>query len=352
MDFDQPVHNIRAIAIMLIVGVHCAVFLMHPRFFHLSADEKNFYTHIFSILLSGGTHLFIIISGYLSHKIHARTPYIVFITKKIKHIVLPYLFFSLLFLAISYIKFAITGVPWDAVPKFDSCYAVVDALLCGNFQPHYWYIPFICVVFLFAPLILRLRKSVLYNITLISIVFPVIFPLLGEDNISFFALFFSRFIYYFPGFLLGMLLSSCKEEALQFAEKHLVVLVCIFVIPLLLFVYTLTTKSYVPAQYSTVTYIRCICLFMILFYAFNKFSFSCKLFDLIAENSFTIYFIHFIVIHTVFWRMFNVIARVYTGFANILCVLLISTLSVFVLSLLCSMVMRALLKPRARYFIG
>ena len=140
-NFDQPVHNLRAIAIILVVYAHCAAFLPDSRILYITPDEKNLYRNIFR-LFSGGTYIFAFISGYLSYALFRNTPYIEFIVKKIKHILFPYLFFSLSLLTVSYATLRFFGVHWHAVRQFDSWNAVAKALLTGGVQGHYWYMPF------------------------------------------------------------------------------------------------------------------------------------------------------------------------------------------------------------------
>lgn len=350
-NFDQPVHNLRAIAIILVVYAHCAAFLPDSRILYITPDEKNLYGNIFR-LFSGGTYIFAFISGYLSYALFRNTPYIEFIVKKIKHILFPYLFFSLSLLTVSYAKLRFFGVHWHAVRQFDSWNAVAKALLTGGVQGHYWYMPFIFCCFLLTPLILRLKKNVLYSVVLVLIFVPLlIYPKFVKSDLV--ITFCTCFANYFPSFMFGIVISAYRNESIDLFHKHIFILLCISAASSFISIYLTVTNLYGSWTYLLIgAYVSKMPLCVALLALFNRFNFKCRLIDLIAQNSFTIYFIHCVVAHVFFHKIFNIITSMGASSCNIVFAFMLSSLIVVLLSLVGSMAMRAVLKSKARCVIG
>lgn len=140
----------RAIAIVLIVTGHC---------YGISGWEISSFTDkVLANIITGGTTLFVFISGFLFHHVFYPTfNYLIFIKKKVKNVLLPYLFLSIFAIAHALI---IHG-PFPEV-YFGPQQTVMDQavkpvllyLLTGGVFA-YWYIPFIMCIFLLSPFFVR-----------------------------------------------------------------------------------------------------------------------------------------------------------------------------------------------------
>lgn len=189
VEFDY----LRGLAIAMIVLGH-SIFLAQPQF---PALLEN--------LLRGGTGLFVFISGFFFHRVFARRfNYGDFVAKKAKTLLLPFMFVSLLALLIRMIGWWQDGLAWS-----QNLLNVWYTLRNGYVLYPHWYIPFILLTFLCAPLHLRfLQLHWRWQLAL----------LLGFATIALFmhrpqsnSNFVQSLVYYTPFYLLGMIFSQYAQ---------------------------------------------------------------------------------------------------------------------------------------------
>jgi len=140
----------RAIAIILIVAGHC---------YGISGWHVNsFAERVLGNIISGGSSLFVFISGFLFHHVFYPTfNYRIFIKKKIQNIFYPYLFLSIFGIAQALIihgPFAETYFGPQQTVMDQVVRPILLYLLTGGVIV-YWYIPFIMSIFLLSPLFIR-----------------------------------------------------------------------------------------------------------------------------------------------------------------------------------------------------
>lgn len=148
--FDYATHYFRAFAILMVMACHSFAILGHEQ--------------INRIFFTSATHFFLFISGYLCQYLNDTRPTsaAVYYSKKLKNVVLPYVFFTIIY--------TFTACPGGGL-------AVLPAHLAfGSAQGQLWYIPFVIPLFLFSPLILKLSSrhflSLLFFTALLAILFP------------------------------------------------------------------------------------------------------------------------------------------------------------------------------------
>jgi fucose 4-O-acetylase-like acetyltransferase len=186
VEFDY----LRGLAIALIVLGH-SIFIAQPMFPVLLEN-----------LLRGGTGLFVFISGFFFHRVfYHRFEYRTFIAKKAKALPIPFLSISLFALALRMLGWWQDGVDWQQ-NLLNAWYTLRNAYVL---YPH-WYIPFILLTFLCAPLhkrYIELRAPL--QVTLL-IIFSFIAVLMHrpESNSNF----LQSLIYFTPYYLLGILVSQ------------------------------------------------------------------------------------------------------------------------------------------------
>ena len=203
--FLNSLNHFRAIAIAMIVAGHCA-YLIGARF-------DTFLERLFFSLISGGTALFVFISGFLFHYIfYKRYSFKTFMLGKIKKVLLPYSLFSIL--PISYVLFARVGYYSDfssAGNSFIRDYVIpaVQYYLTGSFAIAYWYIPFVMVIFLMSPLHIAFIKTPFKGQILITFLLFVVSLFLHRPvgNIAV----AQSVVYFTPVYLFGILCSEKKE---------------------------------------------------------------------------------------------------------------------------------------------
>ena len=204
----------RAIAITVIVTGHC---------FGISGWViDSFAERILANVISGGTHFFVFISGFLFH--HVFFPNFVFrqfIRKKFRNVYAPFLFLSVFGIALSlHIRgpfpeyyFGPEPTPADQVIRPALLYLWHGGVFA------YWYIPFIMTIFLLSPLFIRYIRAPLPARVAVLCPFLVLSLFLGRpvDNLST----LQSVIFFLPVYLTGILCSMEKDWLYCRMSPHL-----------------------------------------------------------------------------------------------------------------------------------
>jgi peptidoglycan/LPS O-acetylase OafA/YrhL len=171
----------------------------------------------------------------------------------------------------------------------------LQQLSTGNFLFGYWYIPFIMVTFLMAPLHLRfarLRPNLQWCTLLLLL---VISSLIHRPVQKMFTL--HSVIYYLPLYLLGIMCSQRKEKIWAFCCGREVLLAIPFLVLAAYQAWLYNTSGNYQDDTLTMTIDLnlwqkvFLCLFFMVF--LHRFEHSrTRLLDLIASASFAIYFLH------------------------------------------------------------
>jgi len=143
---------LRAIAIVMIVSGHS----INLSGFKIDTIPEK----VFANLILGGSHIFLFISGFLFHHIYFKDfSYQNFIKKKIRFVLFPYLFLSII--PILYYVVTSTG---PHLNNYNSnihniwssyLYPIIWYLYTGKINFAYWYVLFIMVVFVLQPLFIK-----------------------------------------------------------------------------------------------------------------------------------------------------------------------------------------------------
>lgn len=224
--FIPSIHYFRGIAIVTIVIGHCYQIANFPQRFTI-----NFDTNAINILLgltektignliSGGTSLFVFISGFLFyHVFYKRFQYARFMHKKAFNVFMPYIILSLPILI---------QISWGLLRKYDDLsllgsikMVVLNSafyLASGDHLVAYWYIPFAMVLFLASPLFLAFIRI------------PGRYQLLAIAVLTFFAMLLHRpvetinvlqsFLYFSPVYMFGIYIAIHRERLYRMPSRH------------------------------------------------------------------------------------------------------------------------------------
>lgn len=195
--FINSINYFRGIAILLIVAGHSYTLA--------GFVPSNIFERTTANLLTGGTALFVFISGFMFHHVFSKKfNYRKFMVKKLQNVVLPYLFLSIYPI-------------WDIIKneRFSATLGVANARDVLLFYPitglhltAYWYIPFAVVLFLASPIFLKLMNSrykeplIVAGIALSALIHR---PLYNINVLQ-------SFLYFAPVYLMGMWASINKER--------------------------------------------------------------------------------------------------------------------------------------------
>lgn len=196
----------RAIAIFIIVFGHVVIFSDYG-----GDDFRDFIRNLFS----GGTGLFVYVSGFMFHHVFLKNfSYMSFLKKKTVQLIPPYIFLSLLPVALSvveprpvsdgyYLPVGDSFFDYYILPFFK--YVVTGGALVG-----YWYIPFAMVLFLISPIFIlycRINFLGMISLALMFLCFSS-FVHRPEYNIPL----WQSLIYYVPFYMLGIFSSKYRNE--------------------------------------------------------------------------------------------------------------------------------------------
>lgn len=348
--FLNSIHYFRAIAIIIIVSGHCFVLA--------NFSVETISTKIFYNLLVGGTAFFVFISGYLFHHLFSKKfEFSSFFIKKLKFVCLPYLIMSLLpilyfvfFEANPKSYFIPTGEGW----LFEYFIPFLKYYLTGFGLIAYWYIPFIMVIFLMSPLFIyfmNLKTSIQITIASVLLIVPM---LIHRPNYTSILDVLQSVAYFTPVYMFGMIFSKNKKiinSKLLGKEFYFLIFgIAICVLQVLMEDYGNHRKTFFDFAGLDLMNIQKLILsifFLQLLHNFeNKKS---KILDLIATNSFGIFFIHGPIIMIL--RRISIYYEISIP-ANSLAVYLLTLVVIFSLSFGLTLLVKKIIPNHSRYFIG
>ncbi len=262
--FDYGMHYFRAFAIISIVFAH---------FYHTDLS--------FSIF-NCSTIFFLFISGYLLIYLDRNDFQILtYYRKKFMTVLLPYIIIAALIYVYRIQNIDVSSIFWYY--KNLPMEIILGYRICAQF----WYIPFIAIVFLFTPLLMKMPRSWLRNITLVSLFVPLY--AVRRDFLTGFLDSVEVMAFFVPIYLAGMCYALDKEKIDPVLRKYWIHLAVISV-ALTFFIYFRNTK--LPVN-TAALYVQKMCFTGLVVLALNRISHKkIRVLDLFAKYSFSIYFLH------------------------------------------------------------
>lgn len=306
--FLQAVNNFRGIAIILIVAGHCYAFGFGFDFdagFGFDISEVFPVIAISMDLITGGTAFFVFISGFMFHYVFfPKFHYSTFMWNKIKNVGVPYIILFSLAMALLYVF----HMGYFSPDLIDSRFAEHSTFerddgtltiffkyfIAGNFLAAYWYIPFVMLLFLCAPLHVMFihfsERTQLILILVLSIV--SVFaqrPIAQAGAIH-------SLIYFTPIYLLGIHASVHNERVLGLIKNRAILLFSLAVLFSILEYLTGHQGNYGKPffEYNGIDlmFIQKIFLILSLYSLLEQYTIHSKTLDTVSKTSFAIFFIH------------------------------------------------------------
>ncbi|MBE0439894.1 MAG: acyltransferase [Gammaproteobacteria bacterium] len=311
-------------------------------------------------IVSGGTTLFVFISGFFFHHIFYKDFELKdFMIKKAKNVLAPYLILS----SLGFAYFAVSSEPFpfqsllissDISTWYDALQLYASYLWTGRIMYAYWYIPFIMIMFLLSPFFMRYIRLALVprlTIMLVLLVFSAFFvhrPVLNLSPLH-------SVIYFIPVYLLGINCSINRNEFEQLLKgKTLILAIIVLILSALQSayfdsrgnVYKHDLLSYAIFDINLFQKIAVCFFFISLLHRYQHKTIPGL--KLLASSSFAIYFLHTWILHiTDQYPLFFL-------FANIpqIVIWLSITVGVTGLCMVVAYCVKSLLKHTSRYVIG
>ncbi|CAN4273224.1 Acyltransferase 3 [Methylophilaceae bacterium] len=289
--FLNSFNYFRAIAILLIVAVHSYEIA------GINIYNLNFFEKLAVNLISGGTTLFVFISGFLFHHIFlSKFSYLKFIKSKFQNVFVPYFFLTLPYIFVNLLGYGNSKFfdPTHVGILDKYIYPILKYYLSGATMA-YWYIPFIMVMFLLSPLHVAFARTKTKIQIIVLIILLFISSIVQRPIETIYVL--HNVIYFFPVYLIGIFCSINREKIYQlFANKEFVILIVVC------FLATLnawngnignTPKDFfVYSGFDIVLFQKLLLslFFMVFLHRFEKV--QVRFLEYIAAVSFSIFFLH------------------------------------------------------------
>jgi len=339
-EFLKNIHYFRAFAIVNIVIVHVwsipEIYKEYNRALYAFIDITK------EVMFHDSTIYFIFISGFLFHHLSPNFELKKYYKSKLFNVIFPYLFITmviLLFKNIDYSNFSFSfRIPIELV---------VETFIYGKAQIQFWYIPFIFIVFLVSPIILKIPKHFFPYIFILSSVLPLLGTRTGT-RISYW-----QYIYFFPIYLQGVWASMnySKFISLVKSNSNQLLFIAIFSTFSLIYVYNKSHHVGYINIYEAFHYLQKISISFLVIIALKKIEHKdIPILNLLATYSFSIFFIHFMIGNDYFRNYFYCFIPD-TSFL-ILTASVTFIIIVIFLTLIISMSIKRLFGGQSRYLIG
>ncbi|MGD1895399.1 MAG: acyltransferase [Phormidesmis sp.] len=294
--FLNSLNYFRAIAILMIVAGHT--------FDYAGISFESIPARTLGNLLSGGTSLFVFISGFLFHHIfYRRYQFKKFMSGKLKKVLLPYTLLSI-------VPILITVISVDAVYSYQNPggtgflhtgligHYLIPAIryyATGSIVAAYWYIPFVMLVFLMSPLHIGFIGLKLKHRLIITLLLTVISLFMHRPVHN--GIILQSLIYFTPVYLIGIICSQQRENVYAFFKNKEIYLLIIAVVLAAIQAAQGDVSNYrkPPFVYGGIDTMllqkTALCFFfMVWLHRFE--AVNARLLNLIAATSFAIYFLH------------------------------------------------------------
>lgn len=346
-------HSFRAFAILNIVAIHAIAFAIYACN-NNSLNPKDPISIINEILFHNSTIYFAVISGLLFSVVLKAKGYKRFYGSKLRNVLLPYLFLTLIFSISSSESATILHGNIDLY-----FIDVLNNFIYGKGQFTFWYIPVLIFLYIVTPLLDNLINLKRWGtiLTLVCIIAPLAISRVQLTELragNFLSL--STMVYFTGAYVAGMYFGTNPEKWFSWFKKHMLIFIIIAIITSIAAIYIEINNIDKIGSWSlkaTLYYIQKLCLsgvFIVLFK--NLGEQQPKWMNSIANKAFTIYFLHAFFLY-LFYGLFKELATL-TSFKtlNVMLVAILFLLTSLTLSLFVSWLFKKIFGKYSRMLVG
>ena len=335
--FLSYIHNLRGVAILFVVGVHARGnmydWTSHPESHKLIAT-------IFDAQEGNGTVMFLFIAGFLFQHLQQHSfQYARYLKQKFKVIILPYILISI---PIIVLRIAQQFHPWSASDDFTShswTYQFFYYLVTGTHMSPFWFISAIILFYFTTPILHWLDKPWFYRYVFPVLLVAGLFTFRSEHNGNPIL----SYLHYLPVYVAGMWASRYKKEIFSMDLRYFWILTSIY-LTISIFEFNVGFGNLAEVDFETVLndgvfifnwyILRALILCFMFAMLFYRVQFAkMPALELLAEYSFGIFFVHFILIIASRKLIESIIAPVNFSLLTftifLMAIVLLSTVAVF-----------------------
>lgn len=267
-------------------------------------------------ILTGGTALFIFISGFLFQHLSSKFEYKTYLKKKWTNVVMPYIITAIPGIILCFTMPHEYGNPFDGLNPLAQIGVFLTTGRVHNVPT--WYIPMIIIYFFLADIFLKLEKrGVLYKFLPVLLAITLFIPRFDIEpeylnGMSYFQMYVEYVKYFLNGFIhfaslyvLGMYFSAYKEK-IDLCYKYRWALTTLMLVTSVVDIYLNLHYSIVNGTISKI-FLTLLVLGYLKYYdeGIKKNDKLNKGLDFIAKYSFGLFFVHWYFVF-MFNRVFNI----------------------------------------------
>lgn len=215
--FYKHLHAFRGFSILNIIAAHCWVMLI---MILTEGDVTEMLKPLMGLseaFFHNATVYFAIISGLLFSLIFNQTDWKTFYLGKVKHVIMPYIVFSILLTFLG----GMVLIPPDVEPlSFNAVLASLPLhIVSGSSFGHMWYIPVLVVLFICTPIFKYIaHQPKLLPLFIIILLLPLFISRSWPDFT------WKNFVFFFAPYLLGIYVGNYYQKTLAIMDKYFNVL--------------------------------------------------------------------------------------------------------------------------------
>ena len=316
--FYQYVHNLRGLAILLVVLSHVVAVVPF---------ERSQLSYLLFSLILNCTVIFVLIGGWLFTYLASKYNYKSYLKNKIKKVIFPYIIISIpaLFIYVLGFKNTHSWVELDVLREQGIIKQIVFFITTGSHLGPLWFIPMIVIFYIMFPVFKILSDSRYLTTALVFSFIPALYFGRPEDNNNT----IQSFFYFLPVWLSGMTLFRYSQIYKKLSSYFSFYLSMFLVF--ILASYTIWGWNY------KIDLVFKLMLGVVIFSGFYRFlNKPNNFFGVMADLSFYIFFVHgyFIAIIKIGYQKFHFLPQGVIGlFLAFVIVLILSILSFYFLKL-------------------
>jgi len=346
-NYIPALHAFRAFAIINIVALHAIEIIFYFSSLAENKADITFFSWSAGILFHDSTLYFTFISGILFSLVLAKRGYAQFFKSKLLNVLLPYLLITCFMtwrIAKTDAPIYFDGSLWEFINVWS------NKFITGSAVFSFWYMPVLFVLYLATPLLAKLLtlKNARW-LVIVIILMPLIF------SRSWPGLPWVNFVYFIGAYMLGMLVGENYQKTIEFIRHYLLsfVLTAIFSTGLLFVLFYFEKPGIWLIDFSeTVWYVQKIVITGLVITFFEKTIRTVpKWLDVLANYTFTIYFLHVYVMFEMYIVMDKLIASP-SSVPIILLLALFNVVAVITVCVILTYVFKLLFRKYSRLIVG
>lgn len=344
-EFLHYIDQFRAIAIIFIVAGHA--------WHMMDWDRSALMPRSITAAVANGTLMFVFIAGFLFKHLMGRYDTKKYFLTKLRNVIIPYLLISIpAIVRFLYFPYDRPVLPIDFF-DWSIWWQVTWLYATGAHLGPLWFVPMIAVIYLIAPLLVRLDRDgrIYYALPILFVLSLFLHRPVGNLGVL------HAFLFFLPVYLMGMWSAGNLDRVIAFVERYRLTMIVAWITLVLLQTFVLVDPDNTFADgffilpddiISWITIQKTILAYLILYYLYKYQSVIGSRLHPMAVASFGIFFVHYyvrMVVELLEKRLDFTLSGGLLGYFAVTAFMVLASLAVVFAT-------KAVFGPRSRFLIG